>query len=425
VTRPLVALGTSDPSAVLRGLEAALAGGPALLPVAEGAPALPAPPPADVPQRVALVVETSGSTGTGKRVALSSEALLAGAAAADAALGGPGGWVLALPTHYIAGLNVLTRSIAAGTAPVVVASGHFDAGAFADAADRLVTGPAAPRRYTSLVPVQLARVLDDARATRALTGFDAVLVGGQATPGPLRDRARDAGVRIVTTYGASETSGGCVYDGVPFGTVRTAVVDGELWLHGPMLAEGYLGDDARTARTFVEQDGLRWYRTGDAATVSDGVVRVLGRLDDVVISGGEKVPLGAVERLVRELPGQEEAVVTRRASGEWGEVPVVVTATPVDLERVRAHVGATLGRAARPAAVVLVDAVPMLPSGKPDRRAAEHLASSEPTARAEVAAANRMVGRGTHEEHEPAQGALRQPGQGGSPATGEAHRDRT
>ena len=376
MSRPLVALGTSDPLAVLRGLEAALAGGPALLPVAEGAPALPTPPPADVRQRVALVVETSGSTGTGKRVALSSEALLAGAAAADAALGGPGGWVLALPTHYIAGLNVLTRSIAAGTTPVVVAPGHFDAAAFADAADRLVSGPAAPRRYTSLVPVQLARVLDDGRATAALARFDAVLVGGQATPAALRDRAVAAGVRIVTTYGASETSGGCVYDGVPFGTVRTEVVDGELQLSGPMLAEGYLGDDDRTAATFVDRDGLRWYRTGDAATVSDGVVRVLGRLDDVVVSGGEKVRLGAVERLVRDLPDQHGAVVTRRASGEWGEVPVVVTEQPLDLDTVRSHVGDALGRAARPAAVVVVDRLPMLPSGKPDRRAIQDLASS-------------------------------------------------
>ncbi|SDQ69103.1 O-succinylbenzoic acid--CoA ligase [Curtobacterium sp. UNCCL20] len=379
MTRPLVALGTSDPIAVLRGLEAALAGGPALLPVAEGAPALPTPAPASVPQRVALVVETSGSTGTGKRVALSSEALLAGAAAADAALGGPGAWVLALPTHYIAGLNVLTRSIAAGTSPVVVPSGHFDAGAFADAAEQLVTGPAAPRRYTSLVPVQLARVLEDTRATATLAGFDAVLVGGQATPAPLRERARAAGIRVVTTYGASETSGGCVYDGVPFGTVRTEVVDGELWLDGPMLAEGYLGDDERTAATFVEHDGLRWYRTGDAATVTNGVVQVLGRLDDVVISGGEKVPLGLVERLVRELPGQDAAVVTRRASGEWGEVPVVVTAVPLDLDRVRDHVAAALGRAARPADVVVVDRLPMLPSGKPDRRAIQALGAPGPS----------------------------------------------
>jgi O-succinylbenzoic acid--CoA ligase len=377
--RPLVALGASDPSAVLRGLEAALAGGPALLPVAEGAPALPTPAPAAVPQRVALVVETSGSTGTGKRVALSSEALLAGAAAADAVLGGPGAWVLALPTHYIAGLNVLTRSITAGTTPAVVAAGHFTAGAFADAADRIDTGPAAPRRYTSLVPVQLARVLDDPRGTDALRRFDAVLVGGQATPQALRDRARAAGVRIVTTYGASETSGGCVYDGTPFGTVRTDLVDGELLLAGPMLAEGYLDDDERTARAFTERDGHRWYRTGDAATLDDdGRLRVLGRLDDVVVSGGEKVALGQVERIVRELPGQEGAVVTRRASGEWGEVPVVVTDRPVDLDLVRDRVGAVLGRAARPVDVLVVDRIPVLPSGKPDRRAVRTLA--DPTA---------------------------------------------
>jgi O-succinylbenzoic acid--CoA ligase len=374
MTRPLVALGASDPMAVLRGLEAALAGGPALLPVAEGAPALPTPPPADVPQRVALVVETSGSTGTGKRVALSSEALLAGAAAADAAPGPPGAWVLALPTHYIAGLNVLTRSIAAGTTPVVVGPGHFDAGVFADAADRLVVGPAAPRRYTSLVPVQLARVLDDPRATAALGRFDAVLVGGQATPVALRERARAAGIRVVTTYGASETSGGCVYDGTPLGTVRAELVDGELQLAGPMLAEGYLDDPERTAAAFTERDGHRWYRTGDAATIVDGRIRVTGRLDDVVISGGEKVPLGAVERIVRELPGQDGAVVTRRASGEWGEVPVVVTEHPVDLEVVRARVADALGRAARPAEVLVVDRMPMLASGKPDRRAVRTLA---------------------------------------------------
>jgi O-succinylbenzoic acid--CoA ligase len=281
--------------------------------------------------------------------------------------------VLALPTHYIAGINVLTRSITAGTDPVVVPPGHFAAAAFSEAAERLVTGPAAPRRYTSLVPVQLARVLDDPDATRALARFDAVLVGGQATPAPLRQRALDAGVRIVTTYGASETSGGCVYDGVPFGTVRTALVDGELHLAGPMLAEGYLDDDARTASAFVERDRVRWYRTGDTATLSDGVVRVLGRLDDVVISGGEKVQLGAVERLVRGFPGQETTVVARRSAGEWGEVPVVVTEQPLDLEVVRAHVGTTLGRAARPADVVLVDRIPMLPSGKPDRRAVQAL----------------------------------------------------
>ena len=311
-------------------------------------------------------------------MALSADALLAGAAAADAALGGPGRWVLALPTHYIAGLNVLTRSITSGTTPVVVPPGHFDGGAFADAVDRLDVGPDAPRRYTSLVPVQLARVLDDPRAAAAATRLDAVLVGGQATPAPLRQRAHDAGIRVVTTYGASETSGGCVYDGTPFGTVRAEVVDGALELAGPMLAEGYLDDPERTVRTFVDRDGHRWYRTGDAATAdADGRLRVLGRLDDVIVSGGEKVPLGAVERRVRELPGQDTAVVTRRASGEWGEVPVVVTEHPLDLYAVRAHVGDALGRAARPVDVLVVDTLPMLTTGKPDRRAVRVLADPE------------------------------------------------
>lgn len=161
--------------------------------------------------------------------------------------------------------------------------------------------------------------------------------------------------------------------------MRTELVDGELLVSGPMLAEGYLDDDERTARTFVDRDGHRWYRTGDAATVDDdGRVRVLGRLDDVVVSGGEKVALGQVERIVRELPEQEGAVVTRRSSGEWGEVPVVVTEHAVDLDLVRDRVGAVLGRAARPADVLVVDRLPVLASGKPDRRAVRTLA--DPTA---------------------------------------------
>jgi O-succinylbenzoic acid--CoA ligase len=375
--RPVAQIGAADPTAVLRGLEAALTGGDALLPVQEDGPRLPTPAPSHVAQRVALVVETSGSTGTGKRVALSADALLAGAAAADAALGGAGRWVLALPTHYIAGLNVLTRSIVAGSAPIMLPVGHFDPVEFASAVDRL--GPATPevpRRYTSLVPVQLGRALESAPAVDALRSLDAVLVGGQATPSSLRDRAKELGVPIVSTYGASETSGGCVYDGVPFGTVRAEVIGDELQLAGPMLAEGYLDDAVRTTSAFVHRDGLRWYRTNDAATLSDGVVSVVGRLDDVIISGGEKVVLGALERLVREDPALASAVVARRASAEWGEVPVVVSAVPVDLDSLRARAGAALGRAARPAEVILVDTVPMLASGKPDRRAIASMVES-------------------------------------------------
>jgi O-succinylbenzoic acid--CoA ligase len=376
-------------------LRAALAGdGPALLarpvdaPVAAGDP----PPPAEVERRVALVVETSGTTSRPKRVALSSDALLASAAASQAALGTPGQWILALPTHYIAGLQVLVRSIAAGTAPAVLAPGSFDPHAFAELAasmDARVAG------YTSLVPTQLHRLVeaaedgaagDDARLVRdAVRRLDAILVGGQATPPHLIDRAATLGWRVVRTYGSSETAGGCVYDGVPVATADVAVVDGQVELAGPMLAEGYLGDPAATDAAFGEHDGRRWYRTGDGGEVVDGVLRITGRLDDVVISGGEKLRLAAVEEAVRSLAAWDarlgEAVAVPGEHAGWGQRPVVFAPGAVGpelAERVRRELAARLGRVAGSAVVRGIDAMPTLPSGKPDRRALRALADADP-----------------------------------------------
>jgi O-succinylbenzoic acid--CoA ligase len=374
MTRPLLPVDARRPLAVLDALRDALAGGPAVAPRTDDR--VPADLPGSVPQPVALVVETSGSSGVPKRVMLSADALLAGAAAADAALGGPGQWVLALPAHYVAGTNVLVRSIAADTEPEVLAPGHFDPLAFAAAARRLEH----PVRYASLVPAQLAAVLDaaerDAGVADAARSFAAVLVGGQATPASLVDRARASGVGVVRTYGSSETSGGCVYDGVPVGRTRVEIVDGQVELTGPSLALGYLGDDSRTAAVFVERDGERWYRTGDAGSVSDeGALTVTGRLDDVIVSGGEKVSLGLVERVVREQPGLRDAVVVRAPHERWGEVPVVVVGErgrrEPGLPGLRAAVAAALGRAAAPDRLVVLPELPLLPSGKPDRRALE------------------------------------------------------
>jgi len=373
MTRSLLPVDARDPRAVLDALRLALAGGPAVAPRTDDH--VPDDLPAEVPRAVSLVVETSGSSGRPKRVALSSDAVLAGAAAADGALGGPGQWVLALPAHYVAGVNVLVRSIAAGTDPALLAPGHFDTRAFVDAASALDH----PVRYSSLVPAQLATALDVAEAdpvvADVLRRFDAVLVGGQATPALLVERARRLGVTVVRTYGSSETSGGCVYDGVPVGRTRVEVVDGQIELSGPSLAEGYLDDADRTASAFVVREGLRWYRTGDAGTVSAaGVLSVTGRLDDVLVSGGEKVSLGVVERVVREQPGLGGAVVVRAAHARWGEVPVVVTdAAPPELSALRAVVAAVAGRAAAPDRIVEVAALPLLPSGKPDRLALTRL----------------------------------------------------
>nr|WP_246286831.1 AMP-binding protein [Schumannella luteola] len=340
--------------------------------------------PAEVEQKVALVVQTSGSTGRPKRVALSADAILANAGASQAALGGPGQWILALPTHYIAGLNVLSRSLAAGTEPVTVPGEHFTAAGFVAAAREL----SIPERFVALVPAQLQTLLDDREALAELRRFQRVLVGGQATPRALLERAEDAGVAVSRSYGSSETSGGCVYDGVPIGTTTVRIRDGEVQLGGPSLAEGYLGDPELTADRFVTDEGQRWYRTDDGGRFDpdesidagpDAVATrlvVIGRLDDVFISGGIKVSLGAIERVLRELPGLTDAVVVAGPDERWGEVPVVFTATAFDgstgftaddSHRAIAEVGTRLGAAARPRGILSLDALPLLASGKPDR----------------------------------------------------------
>lgn len=372
MTRAVRVVDSSSPGEVLAAIREALAGGgPAVVPREEGR-AAGWPAAGDrVAQNVALVIETSGSTGVPKRVALSADALLASAAASAGALGGQGQWVLALPAHYVAGAQVLVRSLAAETEPVFYGARHFDAERFAAAAESLQHD----FRYTSLVPVQLSRLVEAAeagaqRVRDVLRRFDGILVGGQALAPALRERALGLGARVVATYGSSETAGGCVYDGVPIGSTVVRETDGLLEISGPVLAEGYVGDAERTASAFVEHDGARWYRTGDVGRVEDdGRVTVLGRSDNVIISGGEKVLLDAVERAVQELSGFEHAVVVAVEDAEWGQVPVVVVegVSTTDLGAVREHAARRIGRAGAPARIVEVARLPRLTSGKPDR----------------------------------------------------------
>jgi len=367
--RPLLTVDPSDWRGVQAALRARLDGdGPAVFP-AEGADA-----PREVDDAVALVIETSGSTGRPKRVALSERALRASAEATDAALGGPAQWLLCLSPAYVAGAQLLVRGLVAGTGTVAGPIGGFEASAFARAAAAMTQ----PRRCTSLVPAQLARLVDagesDPDVRAAAARLDAVLIGGQALPESLAVRARDLGYRVVRTYGSSETATGCVYDGRPIGDTRLRVTDGVLEISGSCLADGYLQDPDATAAAFRIDDGVRWYRTGDRAELgADGRLRVLGRADDVIISGGVKVSLSRVEAIVRELPGLGDAVVVRAPSRAWGEVPVVVTAgaASLSLDALRRHVGEQLGAASRPADLVHVPVLPRLATGKPDRRALE------------------------------------------------------
>ena len=311
-----------------------------------------------------LVIETSGSTGAPKRVVLSRRAMRASALATQERLGGPGQWVLNLPPTYVAGVQVLYRSVLAKTEPLVLHHGI--------AATR---GRLTGTTYISLVPTQLARIMQsigDRDQVRALGEFDAVLVGGGPLSPQVRTHAEANGIRVVQTYGMSETCGGCVYDGVPLAGVEIRIDDGgEVLLRGPMLFDGYEGDPERTAQAL---DG-GWFRTDDLGEIApDGRLRILGRADDVVISGGQKVPARAVATMVAADPRMRAVEVVGVPDDEWGErvVAIVATESLLSLDQVRDLVEP---RTWAPRQLVVVDRIPLLPNGKPDRVALKELAA--------------------------------------------------
>jgi O-succinylbenzoic acid--CoA ligase len=373
----------------LTALGTALDGGPAVLPYHGPKPPAGLPEP---PAGTALVIETSGSTGVAKRALLTADALRASAGATHARLGGPGCWLLALPAHHVAGAQVLVRGLLAGYAPTVLDSRDgFRPERFAAAAAELAAAASDARRYISLVPTQLHRVLaSGATALDALCTFDAVLVGGAATSPVLLDAARAAGVRVVTTYGMSETAGGCVYDGVPLDGVRVRLdePDGRISLAGPVLASGYLGQPERTAEVFV--DG--WFRTSDLGMWHGGRLRVLGRADDVIVTGGEKVHPAAVERVLTQRQGVRAACVVGLADPEWGQLvaAAVVLDSQTDQPSAGRHrelgsarrgelesaVRTELGPPSVPRLIRAVDELPLRGVGKPDRAEVARLLES-------------------------------------------------
>ncbi len=297
-----------------------------------------------------LLIETSGSSGAPKRVVLSRDAVVASARAAQRRLGEPGRWALTLPPSYVAGVQVIVRSLMSGHDPALQGWG--------DAA------------YTSLVPTQLHRLLDEPGDVAALRAMTAVLLGGGAIDPALRRRAEEAGIRVVATYGSSETAGGCVYDGVALDGVAVALAPssggqgGRIRIAGPVLFDRYDGDPALTAESLV--DG--WFLTADAGRIdADGRLRVLGRLDDMVVSGGVNVPLAAVAARLREHPDVSAVEVLGIDDEEWGQRVVAYVVGPLDRKTARDWVGEAHSRAWAPQDVVVVGELPLLANGKVDR----------------------------------------------------------
>ena len=377
---------------------------------------------------IALVVGTSGSTGTPKRTALTARALAASAAATERFFGSNSDaasqWLLALPAHYIAGAQVLARSVLAGTAPVIARSViepvHFSPEVFLQAVEHMSSA----RRFISLVPTQLHKLLESADADphlgaeihEALGSFTGILLGGAPASTDLLAAATALGLNTVTTYGSAETAGGCVYSGSVLPGVRVELVPeegmpavpdtggepaqvGRIWISGAHLASGYIGDAARTAEHFFSAaDGTRWYRTDDYGLLSPAAapdsnkncseqrLQVLGRSDDVLISGGVKISARAVATVLEEHPAVREACVVGLPDARWGTaiaaaVTLVSSAlapsaagngmSPALTEELctllRARCAEKLGAPAAPKQLSILPDFPLTSTGKPDR----------------------------------------------------------
>ncbi|HEX3822927.1 MAG TPA: AMP-binding protein [Mycobacteriales bacterium] len=360
----LVALALPPGEQFVAALEAAWAAGDAVLPIDPGAPAGVTEPliaamrlDEPVDPDVALVIATSGSTGEPKGAQLSRSALEASARATHARIGlDPGDrWLSCLPWQHIGGIQVMLRARLLGIALRI--QDRFDVDRFA----------ATDATLTSLVPTQLTRLLD---AKVDLGRFRAILLGGDSAPAALLARAATAGARVVTTYGMSETAGGCVYDGMPLDGVRVRIGAGSrIEIAGPTLMSGYRLRPDLTAAAFA--DG--WLVTSDLGEVDgDGRLRVTGRADDIVISGGENVVTSHVADVLSGHPELAEVAVTGVDDPAWGQriVAVVVprrAGRAPSLAQLRDWCDDRLPAAARPRGLVVVAALPRLGSGKPDR----------------------------------------------------------
>jgi O-succinylbenzoic acid--CoA ligase len=338
----------------------------------------------------ALIVATSGSTGEPQGVLLSAPALVAAADRGTAALGGPGLWLVAVPVTGIGGIIAVLRSVRGEQEPLALSSvggtAPFTAATFAEEAARAVQQ--AQQRglpaYVSLVPTQLRRLVAHGGALDALASFSAVLVGGSALRRQDREEALAHGVRLVETYGATETCGGVLYNGAPLEGVGVAFRDpatgtvskagpGRVIVSGPTLALGYRLRPDLTAAAF-QPDG---YHSPDIGRLVPGGIEIATRLDQIVKVGGVKVSLQAVSQALCGHQRVIDALTVAETDPEWGMVPIsyVVTDThdvdggPLQHELL-GLVADRLGRASMPRRIEFVDDLPLGHTGKPAQRSA-------------------------------------------------------
>jgi len=307
----------------------------------------------EVEAKTAVLVTSTGSTGANKEISLSASALLASAKASNKFLNANFGetWSLLLPLTHIAAVNVLVRSLELGTIPVNLI-GH--------------SGEYPKVDYTAIVPTQLYNALTgDDHLLKHLQSAKAVLVGGAALTSELHIQATSAGISVVTTYGMSETSGGCVYNGLPLEGVQVAISDsGFIKVLGPVLASN------------LDLDAQNWFVTSDLGELVDGSLKVLGRSDDVIISGGENISLIEIENAISQTFSNFEFAAFAVSSEKWGqELHVAAVNAPAEFsEKVERLLVEKFGNAAKPKRFHQLSALPLIGIGKVDRGALAQLA---------------------------------------------------
>jgi O-succinylbenzoic acid--CoA ligase len=295
------------------------------------------------PSNAAVAIGTSGTTGTSKEVLLTSTALISSARASNKFIGAKSGetWSLLLPLTHVAAVNVIVRSMELGTTPIDL---------------RNFEGEYPKADYTAIVPTQLFRALNgDQQLLSHLQSAKAVLVGGAALSQTLRKQAELAGVKIVTTYGMTETCGGCVYDGTPLEGVQIEIRDGAICIKGPVLASSISLNDG-------------WFETNDLGQYENDHLVVIGRSDDVIISGGENLSLNAVENSLGNAFPDTQFAAFAVADPQWGQSLQVAVVGTISDDQIAAHLEKDLGGFAKPKGIHRMSSLPLLGIGKIDRK---------------------------------------------------------
>ena len=295
------------------------------------------------PSYAAVAIGTSGTTGTSKEVLLSSTALISSARASNKFIGAQSGqtWSLLLPLTHIAAVNVIVRSMELGTTPIDLRD--FD-------------GEYPKADYTAIVPTQLFRALNgDQHLLSHLKSAKAVLVGGAALSQALRNQAELAGIKVITTYGMTETSGGCVYDGTTLDGVEIEIRSGKICIKGPVLASSIAVNDG-------------WYETNDLGEYDNNHLVVIGRSDDVIISGGENLSLNAVENSLSLAYPDTQFAAFAVEDPQWGQSLQLAVVGTISDDQIAAHLEKDLGGFAKPKGIHRMTSLPSLGIGKIDRK---------------------------------------------------------